>query len=215
MSSSFNLRLLCVTIVLDSGCTLIGTEGKKTLQEKPWFRHWPEDVPKTLEYPEIPLFSLLSQATEKWPDNIAFSLGEGRLSYRELDDITSRLAAGLADLGVEVGDKVLLFLSNSIEFVIGYYGILKAGATVTTVNPLSRQVELRHQINDTGATAIITSAEFYPVVEEVRTGTTLKTAVVTDMEKGERIESLLKIINFQVRVYHIPLIYLLKYYVYL
>ncbi|MFC2069738.1 long-chain fatty acid--CoA ligase [Chloroflexota bacterium] len=165
------------------------------MQDKPWFKFWPEGVPKTLDYPEIPLFSILSQAAEKWPDNTAFSLGERKLTYRELDEVTSRLAAGLNDLGVNIGDKVLLFLNNSIEFVIGYYGILKAGGTVATVNPLSRQAELRHQISDTGATAIITGTEFYPVIDEVRGGTTVKVVVLAGNEKAEGVVSLEKILK--------------------
>ncbi len=165
------------------------------MRDKPWYDSWPEGVPKTLDYPEMPLFGMLSRAAEKWPDGTAFSLGERNLSYRELEELTGRLAAGLNDLGVSAGDKVLLFLSNSLEFVIGYYGILKAGATVTTVNPLSRQTELKHQIADTGATAIITGAEFYPVVDEVRDGTTLKAVVLADDEKAEGVVPLKKIME--------------------
>ncbi len=165
------------------------------MQERPWFNFWPEGVPKTLDYLEIPLSGLLSRAAEKWPASTAFSLGERNLSYRELDEMTARLAAGLHDLGVSVGDKVLLFLGNSLEFVIGYYGILKAGATVTTVNPLSRQAELKHQIADTGATAIITGNELYPVVNEVRTGTMLKTVVLADSGTGDNIVPLKKILE--------------------
>ncbi|MFC1953708.1 long-chain fatty acid--CoA ligase [Chloroflexota bacterium] len=158
-------------------------ENFRILQDRPWFRYWPEDVPQTLDYPEIPLFSLLSQAAEKWSDSTAFSYEEQRLSYKELDDMTDRLASGLRSLGINTGDRVVLFLGNCLDFVMGYYGILKAGATVTTVNPLSREIELRHQLGDTCATAIITSSDFYPLVKEVKTGTALKTIILTDKEK--------------------------------
>ena len=150
--------------------------------DKPWFRFWPEGVPKTLDYPEIPLFGLLSRAAGQWPESTAFSFGKEKLTYKELDDLTGRFAAGLNDLGIRPGDKVLLFLANSLDFVISYYGILKAGATVTTVNPLSRQAELRHQLEDTGATGLVTCTEFYPIVKEVRPGTALKAVVLTDAE---------------------------------
>ncbi len=150
--------------------------------DKPWFGSWPEGVPRTLDYPEIPLFGLLTRSAEKWPDSTAFSSGEQRLSYEELDELTGRLAAGLHNLGIRTGDRVLLFLSNSLDFVISYYGILKAGGTVTTVNPLSRQAELRHQLSDTAASAIVTSSDFYPLVREVKAGTTLKAIILTDAE---------------------------------
>src|SRR3989304_3527873 len=151
--------------------------------DNPWFRFWPEGIPKALDYPEIPLFGLLSRAAEQWPDSTAFSAGTQELSYAELDEMTGRLAAGLHDLGIKPRDKVLLFLTNSLDFIISYYGILKAGGTVTTVNPLSRQAELRHQLDDTGATGLITCSEFYPIVKEVSPGTALKTVVLTDVQK--------------------------------
>ena len=93
----------------------------KALQDKPWYRFWPEGVPQQLDYPEIPLFWFLSQAAEKWPDSIAFCCQGQRLSYGELDDLTSRLATGLHNLGIGTGDKITLFLANSLEFVMGYY----------------------------------------------------------------------------------------------
>lgn len=148
--------------------------------DKPWFRSWPAGVPKTLDYPEIPLFGLLSRAAEQWPESTAFGFGKESLSYRQLDDLTGRLATGLNDLGVRAVDKVLLFLTNSLDFVISYYGIMKAGATVTTVNPLSKQAELKHQLGDTQAAALVTCSEFSPIVKEVRPGTSLKTVIVTD-----------------------------------
>jgi len=164
-------------------------------QDRPWFRFWPEGVPKQLDYPEIPLSGFLSRAVEKWPESIAFSFQERELSYRELDELTSRLAAGLHNMGIHTGDRILLFLANSLEFVIGYYGILKAGGTVTTVNPLSRQAELRHQVNDTSATTIITSSDFYPLVKEVQADTTLETIILTDTQKGNGVFSLAQILE--------------------
>jgi len=164
-------------------------------QDKPWFRFWPEGVPKQLDYPEIPLSGLLSLAAEKWPESIAFNFRERRLSYGELDDLTSRLAAGLHNLGIRTGDKIMLFLTNSLEFVLGYYGILKAGGTVTTINPLSRQAELKHQLNDTMATTIITSSDFYPLVKEVQAETTLKTIILTDAKEGNEVIALNQILE--------------------
>ena len=148
--------------------------------DKPWFRSWPKGVPKTLDYPVVPLFDLLSRAAARWPESTAFSLGEQSLSYRELDDLSGRLAAGLGDLGIKAGDRILLFLPKSLDFAISYYGILKAGGTVTTVNPLSKQAELRHELSDTGATILITCRDYYPVVEEAQVGTSLKTIVLAD-----------------------------------
>ena len=99
--------------------------------DRPWFKFWPEGVPKHVDYPRIPLYEFVSAAAGKWPDETAFSLGDKKLTYKELDELSSRLAAGLYALGVKPGDTVTLFLTNGLEFIIGYYGILKAGGTVS------------------------------------------------------------------------------------
>ncbi|MCL0104748.1 long-chain fatty acid--CoA ligase [Dehalococcoidia bacterium] len=152
--------------------------------ERPWFKFWPEGVPRHIDYPEIPLFELLSRAAHKWPASIAFRCQEHSLSYKQLAELTNSLAAGLHDLGVRKGDRIMLLLPNSLEFVIGYYGILKAGGTVATANPLYRQAELRHQLNDTEAKAIITNGDLYPLVQQVRSETRLQMVILTDASEG-------------------------------
>jgi len=167
----------------------------QVIPHKPWFKFWPEGVPRHLDYPEIPLFEFLSWAAERWSGDIAYSCEGQQLSYGELDNLTDRLATGLCELGVRAGDRVMLFLSNSLEFIIGYYGILKAGSTVTTANPLYREAELKHQLNDTEATAIITSLDGYAVVKEVQAQTGLKTVILTGDEAGDGYVSLSQILK--------------------
>lgn len=163
------------------------------LDNRAWFRYWPEGVPCHIDYPEIPLFEFLSNSARKYPDNVAFSLNNDSLTYRELDSLTNRLAGGLINSGVKKGDNVLLLLPNSLEYVIGYYGILKAGATVVPTNPLYKASELEHQCNDTGAACIITSKTGYAVVKEIERKTRLSVIILADAEGIERTASLREI----------------------
>jgi len=165
------------------------------LGDRPWFKFWPEGVPRHIDYPQIPLFEFLSNAARKYPANIAFSCQEGSLTYAELDTATSKLAAYLSEIGVKKGDSVVLFLPNGLEFVIGYYGILKAGGIVCPANPLYKEEELKHQLNDCGATAIITSGNSYPIVKEIKDETRLKTIILTDSEGIEEALSLTEILT--------------------
>ena len=135
-----------------------------TQSDRPWFRFWPEGVPRHIDYPEVPLFQLLSSSTRRYSDNVAVSYQANHLTYRELERLTNKFAHGLSDLGVKKGDRVLLLLPNSPEFVIAYYGILKAGATVVPINPLNKSNELKHYLNDSEATVIITNKNCYPIV---------------------------------------------------
>ncbi len=154
-------------------------------EDRPWFKFWPEGVPHHIDYPEVPVFEFLSGSAGEYPDNIAFSGKGNSLTYGELDILTAKLASGLNESGVRKGDRVLLLLANSLEFVIGYYGILKAGATVVPTNPLYKDRELKHNLNDSEAVAIITSQDLYPTVKEIRKETKLKTVILTDAEGVE------------------------------
>lgn len=159
-----------------------------------WFKSWPEGVPRHIDYPEVPLFEFLSSSSRKYPDNIAFSYQENSLTYNELDTLTSRLATGLTKLGIGKEDNVLLLLPNSLEFVIGYYGILKAGGTVVPTNPLYKARELRHQLNDSEAITIITNEDSYPLVKEIEDETKPKIIVLADSEGMEGTISLREIL---------------------
>jgi long-chain acyl-CoA synthetase len=138
---------------------------------------------------------MLSNTARKYPDNIAFSCHGRSLTYQELDTQTSRLAAGLNELGVKPRDRVVIFLPNSLEFVISYYGILKASATVTPANPLYKRDELKHQLNDSEAVAIITSAGSYPMVREIKDETRLKAIILTGSEDTDYEISLNKLLE--------------------
>lgn len=158
--------------------------------DKPWFKFWPEDVPKHIDYPGMPLFEFLSNSARKYPHNIAITCGDRSLSYRELDVATSKLAVCLNEQGITKGGCVALLLPNGLEFVIGYYGTLKAGGTVTPVNPRYKAEDLRHQLNDSGASAIITNGNSLPIVRALKDKTKLKTVILTDSDKVEETLSL-------------------------
>ena len=152
-------------------------------ENRPWFKFWPENLPHHLDYQEIPLYEFLTNNARKYPDNVAFSYrGRHNLTYKELDTQTSKLAYALNRLGMVKGDRTLVLLPNSLEFVVAYYGILKAGGTVVPTNPLYKVRELNHHIIDSGAIAIITDKEHYPVVEAIRDRTTLQIVVITDIQ---------------------------------
>ncbi|MFC2065853.1 long-chain fatty acid--CoA ligase [Chloroflexota bacterium] len=164
------------------------------LTERPWFKFWPENVPHHIDYPETPLFEFASNSAKKYADRIAFSAGEQGLTYSELDKATSKLATFLNEQGFKKGDAAILLLPNCLEFVIGYYGILKAGGAVCPTNPLYRKEELLHQLNDSSATAIITDEEHYALIREIKDQSKLKISVLSDSENTEGTSSLAKIL---------------------
>ncbi len=151
--------------------------------EKPWFNFWPEDVPKRIDYPEIPLHHLLKNTAKKHPDKTAVVYFDKPMTYRELDVASDKFATALADLGVRKGDKVAIYLPNVPQFVISYYGIVTIGAVETAISPLYREREVEHQLNNSEAETIVVLDALYPVVEKVLAKTRVKRVVVTSLKE--------------------------------
>jgi long-chain acyl-CoA synthetase len=146
---------------------------------KPWFNKWPVEVPKSIKYPSIPLHGLLQKTAKNYPENVATSYSDREITYVELDLLSNKFANALAKLGVNKGDRVALFLPNIPQFIIAYFGILKAGAVVTAISPLHKEREVEFQLNDSGAQSIVTLGSIYPIVEKVREKTKLEKVIVT------------------------------------
>lgn len=151
--------------------------------EKPWFKFWPEGVPKHIEYPEVPLFEFLRKTAEKYPNKTALVYFDKGITYKELDLATDKFATALSDLGVKKGDKFAVFLPNIPQFIISYYGAIKIGAVVTAISPLYKERELEHQLNDSEAETIIVLDMLYPIVEKVWEKTKLKRVIVTSLKE--------------------------------
>ncbi|HLE75713.1 MAG TPA: AMP-binding protein, partial [Candidatus Bathyarchaeia archaeon] len=151
------------------------------MEEKPWFRFWPSDVPKNIEYPVVPLNEILKKTAKEHPEKTAMSYFEGKITFGELDALSDQFAAALAKLGVKKGDRVAIFLPNIPQFVIAYFGILKAGAVLTAISPLHKEREVEYQLSDSEAETIIALDSLYAIVANIWQKTTLKNAIVTSI----------------------------------
>jgi long-chain acyl-CoA synthetase len=139
-------------------------------------------MPKTLQYPDVPLHEILRKTAREHPEKPAMVFHDEEISYAELDSLSDRLASALASLDVRKGDRVTVFLPNVPQFVIAYFGVLKASAVVTTISPLHREREVEHQLSDSEAETIIVLDSLYPIVEKVWSKTQLKRVVITSLE---------------------------------
>src|SRR2546426_5271427 len=119
-------------------------------------------------YREISLQDRLREVAREVGIKPALIFGDRMVTYAELDAATDRFAAALATRGVMKGDRVTLFMPNSVEFVFAFYGTLKAGGVVNPINAQSKERELRFQIDDAGAAAVLYHEALAPVVDAVR-----------------------------------------------
>ena len=106
-------------------------------------------------YNPEPVQHLLAQSAERWPDETAIVDGEPRFTFAELDAYSGRFASALATMGLGKGSIVGILAPNCAEFEIAFFGILKAGATVTTINSGYREREIACQLQASGAQALI------------------------------------------------------------
>lgn len=148
-------------------------------EQKPWLKHYPEEIPHSLTYSKEPLQSYLKNAANEYPDKVAIHFMGKEMTYRELYQDSLKFAGYLQSLGLEKGDRVAIMLPNSPQSVISYYGILFAGGVVVQTNPLYVERELEYQMKDSGAKILITLDILYPRATKVMPNTDLKHLIVT------------------------------------
>ncbi len=151
------------------------------MEEKPWFKYWPEGVPKHIDYPEEPLYSILKKTASKLPDKVAFSFMGKKLAFKEVDELSDKFAAALKDLGIVKGDRVAIYLPNIPQFPIAFYGVLKVGGIVVPCNPMYKPRELEFQLNDSGSKVIVALDLLYENVRKVKGKTKLKHVITTSI----------------------------------
>src|SRR5256885_1842650 len=163
----------------------IKVEVKDTtpLTERPWTRHYDPGVPATLVYPKVPLQAMLDDAAESNPNATATIFFNRKRTYRSISDAAWRFANGLRRMGVKKGDRVALVLPNTPQFLIAFYGALRAGATVVPCNPRYTPPELQHQLADSGASVVVVLSRLYPLVNAARAGTGVEHVVVTNIKE--------------------------------
>src|SRR5918996_39151 len=152
-------------------------------RERPWLQSYPPDVPHSLApYPERPVWSLLEESAEKFPDSpaVAFPVAPmaRRLTYRQLKEEAERFAGAMSAMGVGKGDRVGLLLPNCPQFVVAWFGLQRLGAVPVGNNPLYTQRELAHQLTDAGVDILVTLDLLYPLAGAVREAVGLKTVIV-------------------------------------
>ncbi len=140
---------------------------EKSLGDRIWYKHWPQQVPKCLEYPDCSLAEFLRHAASENASKPAIFFLDAEISYRQLWEMVQRFATSLANLGYKKGDVVALMLPNSIQFVVAYYACQLLGITVTSINPTYKSLEVEYQLKNSGARVLIILDALF---EEVHTG---------------------------------------------
>jgi long-chain acyl-CoA synthetase len=179
--------------------------------ERPWLASYPADVPAQINVDEFPsIVSVLKAACDHYAVNPAFSNFGKSLTYEEIDRLSGRFANYLLNvLKLKKGDRVALMMPNVLQYPIAIFGVLRAGLTVVNTNPMYTARELKHQLKDSGASAIVVMEMFAHTVAEVVADTPIKQVITTcigdllGFPKGPFINFMLKHVKKVVPEYRI------------
>ena len=150
---------------------------------KPWLKNYDSNVPHEIAIPEVPLYTILDDAYRDYPDRDAFIFLGKHVMYREFHEASERFGKALVEeFGLKKGDIVAIYLPNSPQFAIAYYGIIKVGGIVTPINPLYTARELIYQLKNSGATMLVALDLFKDNVEEAAKEANLKCVIYTGLE---------------------------------
>ena len=151
--------------------------------ERPWLANYPDGIPAEIdadEYPSIP--ALLQEAIDKYRDQPAFSNMGVSITYGELDTLSRQFAAYLlGELKFRKGDRIAIMMPNCLQYPIATFGALRAGLAVVNTNPMYTARELRHQLVDSGARAILVLDNFGHVVQKVLADSKVEKVITTGL----------------------------------
>ena len=147
-----------------------------------WLKNYPKGVPADIDPNQYKsLVQLLEEAFRKYSTQPAYLFMGAQMTYRQLDEYSSAVAAWLQSRGYGKGKRVAIMMPNVMQYPIVLAGVLRAGCTVVNVNPLYTPRELEHQLKDSGAEAIFILENFASVFQQVADKVPTKLAVVCAM----------------------------------
>ena len=160
--------------------------------DKPWlksYRPGPFKLKKTIAYPNKPLFAILDETAEQFPGKDACHYLGKRMKYNELKRQSDALANALWNLGINKGDRVIVFLPTCPQFIISDFAILKTGAVLVPCSPILKAPALKHQAQESGAETIICLNTHLRLINSIQAETRIKNIIVTSLEDFSPSES--------------------------
>ncbi|ELN6933028.1 long-chain-fatty-acid--CoA ligase FadD [Vibrio cidicii] len=180
--------------------------------EKPWLSRYPSDVPETINPDQYEsLVEMFEQSVQKYADQPAFMNMGSVMTFRKLEERSRAFSAYLQnELKLKKGDRVALMMPNLLQYPVALFGVLRAGLIAVNVNPLYTPRELEHQLNDSGAKAIVIVSNFANTLEQIVENTPVKHVVLTSLgqmlprAKGTIVDFVVKYVKGMVPKYDLP-----------
>lgn len=160
--------------------------------DRPWYKHRVVGNPEVIDIPEISISQFFEQSVHKYQHHTAITFYSQTFTYGELDQCVKKVAASLFKLGVCKGDRVALMLPNCPEYPISYYAALLCGATIVQINPMYKESELLHVLNDSKAKVLIVMDTLLPIVQRIIDRTSVSDTITVSNGNECMFDELLK-----------------------
>lgn len=181
------------------------------MTDAPWLKHYAKGVPAQVDLNQYhSVNDILMQSCEANGPRVAFENFGTTITYSELDRLSRNFAAALQARGLKPGDRIALMMPNILQYPVALFGALRAGLVVVNTNPMYTRRELRHQLVDSGARAIVVVENFAHVLESVRDEVPVEfvfTTAVGDMvgfPKGALMNFVLKHVKKAIPAWSLP-----------
>ena len=149
---------------------------------KPWLDQYPAHVPAEIDMNEFgSIVDVIDKSCHDYQDKVAFVNFGAELTYKQIDKYSQAFGAYLQSLGLEKGDRVAIMMPNVLQYPIAVFGALRAGLVVVNTNPLYTARELKHQLKDSGAKAIVILENFASILETVIGDTNVEHVIKTSV----------------------------------
>ncbi|MGB5581463.1 MAG: AMP-binding protein [Woeseia sp.] len=180
--------------------------------DKPWLQSYPDGVPAELPTPPYTsLLAMLEDCLTRYADRRAYTCMGTTLTYRDLDNYSRELAAYFQkQIGLHKGERVAIMLPNVLQYPVALFALFRAGLVAVNVNPLYTARELRHQLQDSGARAIVILENFADVLDEVIDDTSVEHVITTgvgdmlNFPKGLFVNFAVKYVKRAIPSYKLP-----------
>lgn len=174
--------------------------------ERKWHNAYEPGISAHIDYPNVTLSEVLHDTTIRFGGQTSMIYLDERWTYRELNDLVSRMANLLIESGIKPGDRVGIQLLNSPQFVFSYFGILRAGAIAVPINPHFTGNDLAYIIKNSGMGVIVTGIENFPALKQI--GTEGLKVIVTDIrvpfKENHRYEAPAGVIRLEEELFKYP-----------
>ena len=179
--------------------------------EKPWLNRYPEGVPAEIDLNEYSsILDIFNQSCEKYRKQTAYINFDKALTFDDLDRLSGQFAAFLQSRGLKKGDRIAVMMPNILQYPVVIFGAMRAGLVVVNTNPMYTARELKHQLTDSGARAIVIVENFANVLEKVRGDVPVELVVTTRIgdllgfPKGALLNFVLKHVKKAIPGFNLP-----------